>query len=164
MFALLLAVFGAGATLAQTRAYVTNLNDDTVSVIDTVTASVIATVPVGSGPTVVAVTPNGRFAYVMNQLSNNVSVISAASNTVVATIPLGTFPSGIAMNPNRAFAYVTSSGASSILVIDTATNTVVTAIPASFPFRLAIAPGGNLGYVTHGAFVNGRHRDKHGKQ
>lgn len=53
----LLLGFGAGATLAQTRAYVTNSNDNTVSVIDTVTNSVIATVPVGSGPSAVAVTP-----------------------------------------------------------------------------------------------------------
>src|SRR5262245_54825693 len=95
MFALLFACFGAGVSLAQTRAYVTNQNDNTVSVIDTATNSIIATVPVGSGPAAVAVTPNGRFAYVVNQLSNNVSVISAANNTVVATVPVATFPSGI---------------------------------------------------------------------
>ena len=65
VFASLLAGFGAGTTLAQTRAYVTNTNGNTVSVIDTATNSVIATIPVGLGPTAVAVTPNGRFAYVV---------------------------------------------------------------------------------------------------
>src|SRR5262245_31356101 len=138
MFALLLAGFGVGAALAQTRAYVTNGNGNTVSVIDTATHRVIATVPVGSGPNGVALTPNGRFAYVANQLSNTVSVISAATNTVVATVPVGVFPSAIAMNPNGAFAYVASSPAATISVIDTATNSVVTTIPVSRPFMLAI--------------------------
>ncbi len=155
MFALLLAGFGSGAALAQTRGYVTNAHDNTVSVIDTTTASVIATVPVGSSPSAVAVTPNGRFAYVTNLFSNTVSVISAASNTVVATVPLGISPGGIAITPNSAFAYVTSSSGSNISVIDTATNTVVTTMPVAFPFMLAMAPVGNLGYVTHGAFANG---------
>src|SRR5687768_5982665 len=155
VFALLLAGFGASAALAQTRGYVTNSNDNTVSVIDTATASVIATVPVGLSPTAVAVTPDGRFAYVANTLGNTVSVISAASNTVIATVPVGSFPTGIAMNPNGAFAYVTSFLSSNISVIDTATNTVVAGIPASFPFMLAMASSGNLGYVTHASFING---------
>ena len=68
----LLAGFGSIAALAQTRAYVTNDRDNTVSVIDTATNSVSATIPVGLGPTTVAVTPNGRFVYVVNQLSHNV--------------------------------------------------------------------------------------------
>ena len=50
---------------------------------------------------------------------------------------------------------MTSSSAATISVIDTATNAVVTTIPVSSPFNLAIAPSGNLGYVTHGALVNG---------
>ena len=145
----------ATATLAQTRGYVTNAHDNTVSVIDTTTASVIATVPVGSSPSAVAVTPNGRFVYVTNQLGNTISVISAASNTVVATIPVQSFPSSIAITPNGAFAYVTSSPSSIISVIDTATNTVVTTMPVTSPFMLTLAPVGNLGYLTHGSFANG---------
>ena len=153
MFGLLLC-FGAGAALAQTRAYVANAQDNSVSVIDTATNSVIATVAVGLGPAAVALTPDGRFAYVANQLGNTVSVISAASNTVVATVPVGTFPRDIAITPTGAFAYVTGS-ASNITVIDTATNTVVTAMPVSFPFMITLAPSGDLGYVTHGSFVKG---------
>jgi YVTN family beta-propeller protein len=32
---------------------------------------------------------------------------------------------------------------------------VVNSIPVTFPWMLAIAPSGDLGYVTHGAFTNG---------
>jgi YVTN family beta-propeller protein len=151
MFALLL-VFGATAALAQTRGYVTNGQDNTVSVIDTATRAVIATVPVGSSPSAVAVTPNGRFAYVANTLGSSVSVISAVTNTVVATVPVGSFPRAIAITPNGAFVYVTCSSPSNISVINTATNTVVATIPLTRPSGIAMAPNGALAYVTHGAF------------
>jgi YVTN family beta-propeller protein len=154
-FAILATALGAGVALAQTRAYVTNNDDHTVTVIDTATASVIATIPVAAGPAGVAVTPNGRFVYVVNQQANSVSVISAATNTVVATIPVGSFQREIAITPDGAFAYVSGGAGSNIVVIDTATNTVVTTIPVSSPFMIALAPSGNLGYVTHGAIVNG---------
>src|ERR1700752_902503 len=87
--ALFLVVFGAGAALAQTRGYVANAGDGTVSVIDPLTNTVVATIPGGSAPRAVAVTPNGAFAYVANSGSNNVSVISAVTNTVVGTVPVG---------------------------------------------------------------------------
>jgi YVTN family beta-propeller protein len=104
--ALFLVVFGASTALAQTRGYVTNAISSTVSVIDTATNTVVATVAGGEGPFGVAVTPNGAFAYVANSRDNTVSAISTATNTVVATIPVGDFPTGIAITPNGAFAYV----------------------------------------------------------
>ena len=91
-FALFLVVFGASAAFAQTKAYVTNVFSSTVSVIDTTTNTVVATVPVGTNPFGVAVTPNGAFVYVANFLSQNVSVIDAATNTVVATVLIGGQP------------------------------------------------------------------------
>ena len=47
-------------------AYVTNFGIGTVSVINTATNTVTATVTVESGPFGVAVTPNGTYAYVTN--------------------------------------------------------------------------------------------------
>ena len=67
--------------------------------IDTATNTVVAPVPVGTGPLGVAVTPDGKHAYVTNVTSNNVSVIDTASNTVVATVPVGTRPGGVGIVP-----------------------------------------------------------------
>jgi YVTN family beta-propeller protein len=72
-----------------TRAYVTNGNDNTVSVIDTASNTVVATVAVGACSRGVAITPNGTRAYVTNLCSDSVSVIDTSSNTVVATVVLG---------------------------------------------------------------------------
>ena len=63
---------------AQTFACVTNVFANTVSMIDTASNTVVATVAVGSGPFGVAITPDGTRAYVANSASNSVSVIDTA--------------------------------------------------------------------------------------
>ena len=87
----------SGATAhAQVRAYVTNTDCDTVAVIDTVTNTVVATIPVGSHPFGVAITPDGTRAYVAN-FGGTVSVIDAASHQVIKRIKAGKAPWGIAV-------------------------------------------------------------------
>ena len=90
---------GTATAQAQTRAYVTNNGSNTVSVIDTATNTVVATIPVGVSPFGVAITPDGTRAYVANQDSNTVSVIDTATNTVIATIPVGANPVAVAITP-----------------------------------------------------------------
>jgi YVTN family beta-propeller protein len=68
----------------------------TVSVIDTTTNTMVATVRVGPLPTGVAITPDGAFAYVANADGNTVSVIDTATNTVVDDVRVGSFPQFIA--------------------------------------------------------------------
>ena len=67
-----------------------------VSVINTSTNTVTTTVPVGTGPEGVAVTPvtpSGSTVYVANLGANTTSVINTATNTVTTTIPVGSEPS-----------------------------------------------------------------------
>ncbi len=97
--ALLLVTVGAVAAEAAPFAYVANFSSNNVSVIDTATNTVVATVPVGTNPVGVAITPDGAFACVANFTSNTVSVIDTASNTVVATVPVGSNPVGVAITP-----------------------------------------------------------------
>ena len=87
-------------------AYVTNDGADTVSVIDTATNTVVATVPVG-------IAPRGRRhpgwetrLCHESSSSSTVSVIDTATNTVVATIPVGIDPFGVAVTPDGKHAYV----------------------------------------------------------
>ena len=51
--------------------------------IDTATNTVVATVPVGSFPFGIAITPDGTTAYVVNNGSNTVSVIDTAGTTTI---------------------------------------------------------------------------------
>ena len=72
--------------------YVTNYNNNTVSVINTATNTVSANVNVGLWPYGVAVTPDGTKAYVTNFDSNTISVINITTNTVTATVNVGINP------------------------------------------------------------------------
>jgi YVTN family beta-propeller protein len=78
-----------------------NLPNNFVSVIDTATNTVVATIPVGVGPDGAAITPDGTRAYVTNDDSDTVSVIDTTTNTVVATIPVGVGPVAVAITPAR---------------------------------------------------------------
>ena len=84
-----------GRATAQ-NAYITNEFDNTVSVINTETRSVVATINVGVNPIGVAVSPDNSKVYVSNYNDNTISVILTATNTVEATIPVGQNPYGLA--------------------------------------------------------------------
>ena len=65
-----LLLLNATAAQAAPFAYISNGASSTVSVVDTATNTVIATVPVGTGPGAVAVTPDGARVYVANESSS----------------------------------------------------------------------------------------------
>ena len=66
---------------------------DSISVIDTAADAVIATIPVGDGPSALAVTPDGERLYVMTA-AGVVEVVDTALQTVAATIPVTVATSG----------------------------------------------------------------------
>jgi YVTN family beta-propeller protein len=103
---------------AGTRVYVTNNTENTVSVIDTATNTVVATITVGSGPREVAVNPAGTRVYVTNNTENTVSVIDTATNTVLgSTITVGLAPVGIAVNRAGTRVYVANFLGGTVSVI-----------------------------------------------
>jgi YVTN family beta-propeller protein len=84
--------YGVAVNPAGTRVYVTNQVSNTVSVINTSTNTVVATVNVGKYPCGVAVNPAGTRVYVVNEFDKNVSVIDTATNTVTASVNVGLNP------------------------------------------------------------------------
>src|SRR6185369_16200876 len=151
----LLILSGLSGTMAtahaQTRAYVTNNSDHTVSVIDTATNTVITNIPIEGFPLEVAITPDGTRAYVTNSGvfdTGSVSVIDTATNTVIATILNVSFPFVVAFTPSGARAYVTGFD-NNVFVVDTVTNTVIATIPVIFPRGVAVTPDGTRVYIAH---------------
>jgi YVTN family beta-propeller protein len=143
---------GVAITPDGAFAYVANSGvDKSVSVIDTSTNSVVATIPnLGTEPWNVAITPDGAFAYVTIKGTNNVAVIETASNSVVGYVPVGGCPFGITITPNGQFAYVSNECENSESVINVATNTVVGTVPVALhPFGSAISPSGGFDYVPN---------------
>lgn len=89
-----------------------------MSVIDTVSKKVTATIPIGD-PSGLAIAPDGHYVYVANSAANAVSVIDTASNVVTSTIAVENAPQGVAFAPDGHHAYVTNSRSNTVSVIDT---------------------------------------------
>src|SRR5256714_15343005 len=83
-------------------AYITNNGSNNVSVLDTASNTVTATVAVGSFPTGVAVNPAGTRVYVANIGSNAVSGLDTASKTGLATAAGGKNPPSAGGKPAAA--------------------------------------------------------------
>ena len=136
-------------------AYITNGGSSNVSVIDTATDTVIATVDVGSGPYGVAIAPDGAKVYVSNMFSNNVSVIDTKTNNVTATVPVGISPAGVAITPDGTKVYTVNMGSypsyeGTVSVIDTSTNNVTATVPVGIgPMGIAVTPDGSNVYVVN---------------
>ena len=120
--------------LCSTSALPTNPNCDPTNPADaTGFGQVLANVPVGVNPRMVAVLADGTRAYVVNQGDSTVSVVNLTTNTVTATIPVPAtvhpnFISVIAGTPTGKV-YVTSPESETMTVIRTDTDIVDTTIP-----------------------------------
>ena len=133
-------------------------NEDNVSVINTATNTVTATVDV-KGCINAVVMPNGKYACVTSSVQtppsgekDSVSVINTATNKVTASIILGGTPICMAITPNGEYVYVTENGLEGgglISVISTASNSVTARIIiGDGPTAVAITPNGEYAYVA----------------
>lgn len=148
--------FVASILLATTAsatpfAYIPNSGDNTVSVIDTATRTVVATIPVGGFPIGVAVDPAGHRAYVTNPNTDSVSAIDTTTNTVIAQNPVSRFPEGITIRPDGSRVWVATVGyPSAVVEIDTATHAVVRRTPVGLAAEgVTLNPAGTLLYVAN---------------
>jgi YVTN family beta-propeller protein len=152
---------GTAVAHAEPFAYVTNAFGPSVSVIDTATSQVVATVafPAGSAPYSVAISPDLKKVYVTSMdawsgcgTNAGVYVIDTATNALGSGhIAVGCEPTGIAITPDGRYAYVANQLDSTISVIDTNAGTVSTTIslPSGTTLaNIAIAPDGKHAYAT----------------
>lgn len=142
------ALLAVAATAAPPKAWVGNFKDDTVSVIDTASGSVVATVPVPKGPHGMAVGGAGSPVYVSSDGASVVSVIDAASDKVTATIEVGRSPHGLALAPDGRVLLVGVYGEDRVAFVDTASRAVVATEPVGKPHTLAVRPDGKLACVA----------------
>src|SRR5713101_679908 len=131
------------------KAYVSNGKAGTVSVLDTVAHTNIATIQLGSSsrPQESAVTPDGGRLFLVHQLSPKVNVIDTATYQVT-TIPTAAGPRRLAISPAGDRVFVTNNLAASVSVIDTGTQQLIATIPVGDkPRGIAITPSGDAIYV-----------------
>jgi YVTN family beta-propeller protein len=125
MFLVLGALGFTKPIFAAPFAYIANSLDNTVSVIDEASSTVIKTIGVGTAPHGVAINPAGTKAYISNYESSNVSVIDVASQTLINNITVGTHPNFLAGNSAGTRLYVGNQDSDNVYVIDMTSDTAI---------------------------------------
>lgn len=148
-----------------TKAYVTNSNSTTVTIIDIPTNTVVGTIGGFDGPSGLVITPDGTTAYVNNYggpggvgsgNGTTVRVVNLLTNTIVgAPIVVGQAPAALAISPDGAYVYSINyvngnPGTGTMSVIRTSDNSVIATVSGfSGPFGIALSPDGTYAYVTN---------------
>ncbi|MGH7675553.1 MAG: hypothetical protein ACREMV_09805 [Gemmatimonadales bacterium] len=131
-------------------AYVTNLNDGTVGVINTATSTQTATFPVSGGPLRGILGPGETRLYVTLD-NGSVVVLNAATGAFDTTLAVGGLPNGIALSPGRSRLYV-SSASGTVAEINTATNAILrTLTVGGTPQDIEVSADGNTLYIANEA-------------
>ncbi|MBY0110236.1 MAG: beta-propeller fold lactonase family protein [Candidatus Babeliaceae bacterium] len=147
-----------------TKAYVTNSNYTTVSIVDISANAVTGLITGFDGPSGFAITPDGATAYVNNYgspegvMSGNgtkVNIVDLTTLSITGTIIVDQAPAALALSPDGKHLYVASYtngnlGAGTVDVVDTTSNLVTTTILGfSGPFAITVTPDGQYAYVTN---------------
>jgi YVTN family beta-propeller protein len=103
----------------SSRVWVVNPDNDSVSIIDSITNTVSSTINVGLSPRTLAVAPDGRI-WVANKESATISIINPTTLTVAQTIslPRASQPHGLAFAPAGGSAYVALEATGQLLKLN----------------------------------------------
>ena len=157
--ATLIVAFAPVASALQSFAYIANSGDDTVSVLNLATQTVVESIDLpGTTPWSVATHPDGSRVYVSTD--GWVRVIDTATNTVVDSISLDSnWTQRIALSPDGSMLYAEGEGDFflwEISAIETATNTIVANTFAySFTYQFDVSADGTQVYDLGWASTSG---------
>lgn len=139
---------GEALDLINSQAYIPNGPDGTVSVIDTTTYQVVATVPAGVSPYGIAIDPRGLRVYISNRGNNSVSVIDTDTLVVTDTIQTGEMPAGLTTDRDGRRLLIALEAEDAISVVDTNSLAEIQRIPlGSSPHDIALSPVMHVAYV-----------------
>jgi YVTN family beta-propeller protein len=115
---------------------VSNMNDNTATVIDVASCRVLATLPTGEGPHEVAASHDGRWAVVSNygvrgKPGSSLTAIDLTAIQIARTIDLGEYrrPHGMVFLPGDTLLAVTSEVSQAVLLLDLRTDRVIRTLP-----------------------------------
>jgi YVTN family beta-propeller protein len=114
-----------------------------VNVIDAVAHTVkqTLTLPAGSRPMRVRVSPDDKKVYISNGRAGTISVIDSHSYSLLDTIKVGPRPWGIVISPDGRFLYSANGPSNDISVVDLTIGKEVTRVKAgASPWGLVIVP------------------------
>uniref|UniRef100_A0A6C0E6V1 Hedgehog/Intein (Hint) domain-containing protein n=1 Tax=viral metagenome TaxID=1070528 RepID=A0A6C0E6V1_9ZZZZ len=146
--------FCVSITPDGSKVYVTNANQNSVSVVSTSSFVVIATITSVINATLVSITADGSKGYVTTS-SSTVYIISTSSNSVTGTFSLPAPPNNLAISPVGTRAYFTQNNTTpgssgNVWVVDTSSNTLIytVGLGRTIGNGLVVSPDGTRVYVA----------------
>src|ERR1700722_14119679 len=150
------------------RIYVTNEVSGDMTVIDSATYNVIATIPLGKRPRGIHPSPDRKTIYVAlsgspiagpgvdedtlppaDHSADGIGVFDVASQKIVRTIPGGSDPENFDLSHDGKQLYVSNEDASAVSIIDTDTGQIEGSFKmGSEPEGVKVSPDGKEVYVT----------------
>ena len=108
---------------AGPRVWAVNPDNDSVSVIDANSKTIVSTINVGQSPRNIAIAPDGRI-WVTNKKSATISIISPSALAVVQTLnlPRASQPHGIAFSPTGSSAFIVLEAKGQLVKLDDGTG------------------------------------------
>ncbi|HSJ75241.1 MAG TPA: beta-propeller fold lactonase family protein, partial [Gemmatimonadales bacterium] len=150
--------------------YVTNEDSQNLTVIDTRTDSVVATISVGTRPRGVKVSPDGKTVYVAlsgspkcppsmpdeeceklkaDKTKDGIAVVDAAARRVTRVLPGGSDPEQFDISGDGKRLYISNEDAGTASIVNVEKGTMETTVKVGAePEGVRISPDGRLVYVT----------------
>ena len=127
-----------------------NKSEGGVTVIETATSKVVATIPTGAGQHDIVISNDNRFAFVSNSETGTVSIIDIRKLEKLSDVKVGPQPMALAASELSKAVYVGSQGDGIITVIDEQKHQVLTRMKTKPGARsIRFAPGGRYGFVIN---------------
>ena len=129
--------------------YVTNTDDDSVSVISTVSWAVEHTITDLPEPHDGELTPDGRYLYLATSGDNTLTVVDTNTRMVTKRINVGVKPRGVvAGGENGRIAFLTNKGDGTLSIIDVQKETISTWPVGEGAHALRLSPDGSAIYIA----------------
>jgi PQQ-dependent catabolism-associated beta-propeller protein len=143
------ALWMSSATSHADTVFVTNEQDDTVSVIDGNALKVIDTIAVGRRPRGIEASPDGRRVYVALGDEDRFDVIDVATRKVVDSLPSGPDPERFAVSPDGSRLYVANEDDNVVTILDIEAKKLVGEVQVGIePEGMAVSPDGRTVVCT----------------
>jgi YVTN family beta-propeller protein len=156
VFVAIVVIAVAVPSSAQVFGYITDNLDRTISVINTRTDTVVATIDLGIPyPYGVACHPDGTRVYVSGTgvaFDGTVYLIDVATQNWAGSVAVGKSPQGLAVLPDGSRLYVANGTDDTVSVIDTSTFTVTGTVPLDEsvePYGVVAHPDSSTVYVSN---------------
>ena len=122
----------------------------TISVIDTASRVVTATIQVEAGPQESTVTPDGGRLFVVHKSPGNAAVVDTNTDTLITQVAVGgTGSKDVLASPDGRFVYVANASASQVNVIGTSTYLVSNIPTPAGSRRLLMTPAADRLFVAN---------------